>query len=122
MKRVYFCIFILMVVVAVSFFSLVRVSRGSGQLKTGIEQAQDSFRMSGEFPKGAVTALVSDWKDFYKSISFAENTNELNDISRLFTELENSKDEKDFILTSELIKTSLTLLLENESPHWYSLL
>lgn len=122
MKRVYFCIFILMVVVAVSFFSLVRVSRGSGQLKTGIEQAQDSFRISGEFPRSAVTALVNDWKDFYKSISFAENTNELNDISRLFTELENSRDEKDFILTSELIKTSLTLLVENESPYWYSLL
>ena len=122
MKRVYYCIFILMAVVAVSFFSLVRVSRGTEQLSDSIDMATQSYHQTGSFPKSRVTALVKQWSYFYRSISFAENTDELNEISKLFTELENSPDEQDFTKQSELIKASLRLLKENETPYWYSLL
>ena len=122
MKRVYYCIFILMAVVAVSFFSLARVSKGGRQLSEGIENAQTEYRLTGKFPNGQVSRLMKEWRDYYRHISFAENTDELNDISKLFTELENSPDEQDFMRQSELIKASLRLLRENETPYWYSLL
>lgn len=122
MKRIYFCIFILMAVVAVSFFSLTRVSRGGKEISESIDKAASQFRSTGEFPKDRIARLSKDWQDYYRSISFAENTDELNDISLLFTELENSDNEQEFILQSELIKASLRLLRENETPYWYSLL
>ena len=105
-----------------SFFSLVRVSRGSRELSTDIDNALERYRLTDKFPESLVSSLADKWKEHYRSISFAENTNELNDISKLFTELENSKDKDDFIKTGELIKTSLELLRENETPYFYSLL
>ena len=122
MKRVYFCIFILMAVVAVAFFSLVRVSRGSERLKTGIDGAVGEYRRTGEFPEALVTDLNDEWEGFYKSISYAENTDELGGISGLFTELKVAKDYDDFKRAGELIKTALTLMRENETPYLYSLM
>ena len=122
MKRFYLSVFILMAVIAVSFFSLLRVSRGSREITAGIDSAVSHYRRTGDFPTGQVDTLIKDWKAFYKSISFAENTGELNDISRLFAELKASEDIKDFTKESELIKVSLQLLRENETPYWYSIL
>ena len=122
MKRVYFSIFILMVIVAVGFYSLVRVSGGKKRLSAGIDSALESYRLEGNLPSGLVDDLVADWEEFYKSISFAENTNELNDISRLFTELRFAGSYDDFLRSGELIKTSLTLLSENETPYFWSIL
>lgn len=122
MKRVYYCIFILMAVVAVSFFSLVRVSKGTSSITSAINRIEASLSDAGDIDKGRMSALVNEWERFYKSISFAENTGELNDISLLFTELENSSDRQEIIKNCELIKTSLMLLEENETPYIYSLL
>ena len=105
MKRVYFSIFILMAVVAVSFFSLCRVSRGGRHISAGLDGALDEYRLTDAFPKQLVDELTDEWESYYKSISFAENTDELNDISKLFTELENAKDIDDFTRAGELIKT-----------------
>ena len=122
MKRIYFCIFILMAVVAVSFFSLLRVSKGGDELTQSIDKAASQYRLTGKLPGEDISKLMADWRGYYRSVSFAENTDELNDISLLFTELENAADEEEFILKSELIKASLRLLRENETPYWYSLL
>ncbi|WP_028510745.1 DUF4363 family protein [Ruminococcus sp. NK3A76] len=122
MKRVYFCIFILMAVVAVAFFSLVRVRSGGESLSTGIDKAIDQYRLDGAFPDKLVTELTSQWQEYYRSISFAENTEELNDISRLFTELKCAKSLDEFTRSGELIKTSTRIMCENETPYLYSLL
>ena len=116
MKRVRVCIFILMAVVAVSFFSLCRVSRGGSSLSAGIDKALSEYRLTGSLPKTLTADLNAEWEGYRKSIAYAENTDDLNAISLLFCELENAADKDDFVKTCELIKTSLNLLWENEKP------
>lgn len=122
MKRLGFCIFILMALVAVSYFSLRRVSAGGEELSQGVDDIRHEYSVTGKIPTKRIDDLSLKWQDYYKSISFAENTNELNEISLLFTSLRFAEDGQDLIKECELIKTSLFLLHENEYPHWYSLL
>lgn len=122
MKRLYFCIFILMALVAVSFFSLRRVSAGGEELITKADDIKHEYTLTGKVSRDKIDGLVKDWRDYYKSVSFAENTEELNEIAMLFTSLQYAEDEKDALKECELIKARIRLLCENEYPYWYSVL
>ena len=78
------------------------------------------YRKSGVMPASDVNTLVNKWKDTSKSIAYSENKNELDEITRLFAQLETAKDLNEFESSAAVIEVSLFALVFNESPSGYT--
>ena len=122
MKRAALCIFILMAVVAVAFFSLCRVKGLGQEISSGAGNVLHEYKVSGVMPIKEVYALSQRWEKASRSIAYCENKNELDEITRLFAALEASKDIGEFEVNCKVISASISAMVFNETPSLYTIL
>ena len=103
MKRLGFCIFILMALVAVSYFSLRRVSAGGEELSQRVDDIRHEYSVTGKIPTKRIDDLSLKWQDYYKSIFTDDSGNQTSQIiavthSPFIIHNENRKNDKVIVL------------------------
>ncbi len=124
MKRVWLCIGIFMLIIAMSAGSIALLSKGEREMSQQIDFLALCYEQGDNSTEEKITQLEQYWEKICKPLSLAVSTCELNEISCLVSQLKSLylSGSEDFLPQCIGIKKRIQLACSNRLPRFWTIL